>query len=795
MKDESKTKRMLISELREIRDRISKLENPAGIETDNVQGEEEFKNIFENIIDVYYRADLEGKLLSVSPSGVRLLDYDSDAEMIGKDIASEFYYYPEERAAILEALKKHGKVICFEGTLKKKDGTPVVVETSARVVRGKDGNPIASEGIIRDVTERKQAEEALQESETKYKELVRESPDAIVTMDINGRLTSLNPAAVRVMGFSEQEIAGRRFTDIGVMTFDSQLRATKEVEAVLAGREPRPHELTMIRKDKSKVVLEVISHPIMRDNEIQGLQIVSRDITERKWAENALRESHEFSTSLLSSSPNPIVVANPDSSIMYANPAFEKLTGYSYLDIMDIKAPYPWWTEESNHYDARTPEDIFRKAEKVEHLYRNKSGDEFWVEITTAPVKSEEEVRYYLSNWVDITDRKYAREALKESEEKYRRLVVDSHDIVYSITSEGVFTFMGPQISRYGYEPEEVVGKNFAEIIHPDDAEVLGKEFEETMTTGREFFSYFRLVSKDGSIAYMEEFGRVVRKDGEIAGLSGVVRDITERKQAEKALRKSEERYRTLVGSSRDAIMMLTPEKGFFDGNPATVKIFGCRDEKEFISLAPADLSPEYQPDGALSTVKAQQMMAIAMEKGSHFFDWTHKRMDGEEFFATVLLTRMELQGYDVLQATVRDITEQKKAEKALRESEEWFRALVETTSDWIWEVDRNGVYTYASPKVKEILGYDPEEVVGRTPFDFMPPDEAERIAGAFGDIAESGMPFKGLENKNLHRNGRLVVLETSGVPIFDDDGNLAGYRGIDRDITERKESEVKREG
>lgn len=139
--------------------------------------------------------------------------------------------------------------------------------------------------------------------------------------------------------------------------------------------------------------------------------------------------------------------------------------------------------------------------------------------------------------------------------------------------------------------------------------------------------------------------------------------EIASRKLAEKSLRDSETRYRTLFDSSADAIMTLTAEEGFLSANAATVAMFGCRDEEHFCSHGPADLSPERQPDGELSTVRAQQMMAIALEKGSHFFDWTHKRVDGSEYFATVLLARMQLEGKTLLQATVRDITEQKERE------------------------------------------------------------------------------------------------------------------------------------
>lgn len=133
---------------------------------------------------------------------------------------------------------------------------------------------------------------------------------------------------------------------------------------------------------------------------------------------------------------------------------------------------------------------------------------------------------------------------------------------------------------------------------------------------------------------------------------------------------------------------------------------------------------------------------------------------------------------------------ERKKAEEALRESEERFRSLTESTSDWIWEVDAGGTYTYSSPKVKDLLGYEPGEVIGKTPFALVPPAEAERVQAEFRAILESRKPFAGLENVNLHRDGRLVVLETSGIPFFDLNGRFCGYRGIDRDITLRKKTE-----
>ncbi len=156
-----------------------------------------------------------------------------------------------------------------------------------------------------------------------------------------------------------------------------------------------------------------------------------------------------------------------------------------------------------------------------------------------------------------------------------------------------------------------------------------------------------------------------------IPAIERELRDSAERRahtQAEAALIESEAKYKTLYESARDALMTLfPPDWKFTSGNPATVGLFGAKDEADFASRAPWEVSPEYQPDGELSSVKAKRMIGMAMEKGSHFFEWTHKKIGGPDFPATVLLTRTALGGKTGLQATVRDVSAQKRAEAGVR--------------------------------------------------------------------------------------------------------------------------------
>jgi len=185
-------------------------------------------------------------------------------------------------------------------------------------------------------------------------------------------------------------------------------------------------------------------------------------------------------------------------------------------------------------------------------------------------------------------------------------------------------------------------------------------------------------------------------------------------------------------------------------------------------------------------------VIAPLKRKGVHEVEVCMQRKSGEQFFAhlSLSLLRDDSGAVSGMIGYALDITQRRHTEEALRASEERFRNLVETTNDWIWEINQDAVYTYASPQARDVLGYEPDELLGKTPFDLMPPEEARRVADIFGPIAAQRRPFTALENTNRRKDGQLVILETSGVPFLDGAGNFRGYRGIDRDITERKRVE-----
>jgi PAS domain S-box-containing protein len=271
---------------------------------------------------------------------------------------------------------------------------------------------------------------------------------------------------------------------------------------------------------------------------------------------------------------------------------------------------------------------------------------------------------------------------------------------------------------------------------------------------------------------------------------TGIASTVIGHELAEELIQASEQKYRILFESSHDALMTLAPpDWRFMSGNPMTVAMFRAQDEAEFVSKGLWEVSPEFQPDGRRSDEKAREMIETAMRSGTHSFEWTHTRLDGEAFPALVLLNRVELAGLTMLQATVRDITEQKRVEEALRESEGKFRLTTTTARDAIVILDSDGRVTFWNQSAEKMLGYSNREVIGRELHPLLAPEryqEAYRkgLAG-FRTTGLGAAIGKTLELAAIRKDGVEVPVELSlSVAQFNGQWHALA---IMRDITGRK--------
>jgi PAS domain S-box-containing protein len=263
--------------------------------------------------------------------------------------------------------------------------------------------------------------------------------------------------------------------------------------------------------------------------------------------------------------------------------------------------------------------------------------------------------------------------------------------------------------------------------------------------------------------------------------------------QATEAFRENEERFRVLFESSRDAIMTLEPPSwNFTSGNPATIAMFRAKDAQDFVSYGPGNLSPKRQPDGRSSAEKSKEMIETAMREGSCFFEWTHARTDGAEFPATVLLTRMEHAGKIMLQATVRDITEQKRAEEEIKNSEERWKLIFDYAPDAYYLNNLKGNFIDGNKEAEKTLGYKKEELIGKSflALKILSPRQFPKAAALLikNALGKSTGPDEFVLNR---KDGSQVITEIRTYPIKVKDHKIV--LGIARDITERKRAEEER--
>ncbi|HSD55128.1 MAG TPA: EAL domain-containing protein, partial [Burkholderiales bacterium] len=393
-----------------------------------------------------------------------------------------------------------------------------------------------------------------------------------------------------------------------------------------------------------------------------------------------------------------------------------------------------------------------------------------------------------ISTSVDVTERNRAAAELAASRERFEQLFRASPlPIAISGVDDGaVIEANDAWTEVYGYAREEILGRNFVALGLWTNLDAR-RRLRDMLRAGgpvRNFACRWR--KKSGEIADVLLSAEVVEFGGERVMLSNGI-DVTETRRAEAALRETQARFVKIFQSSPVPVVISRLDDGrYLEVNDAWLAWFGhTRDAA--VGATSVDLGVWMNPvdrDELVRMVRA----GIPVRN----LETRLRKRSGE--IADVLLSSepIDLGGEPCIVTSVMDITDRKVAERQLRESERRFRDFAEAAGEYVWELDVDGRYTYISRRVEQVLGYAPEELLGRRPVDFMPAGEAERVREWFAEIGRSREAFRNLEHRTMSRTGSQVWQLVSGVPILDAEGRFVGHRGTALDITERKQSEAR---
>ncbi len=542
-KNADKAKNQLIKELEALHKRVAELEK-SNSEIDRVDATQLKRKLvrsaaIEEMPDGVMLVDTDGKVVYVNKAFEKLLGYKA-SELVGTS-ALELPTYrksiDKERAkeALKEVLEKGSSEHIDIGAVNKA-GEEIAISFAASVIKDAQGIPKTLVAVMRDVTRRRRAEEALRKREENFRVLIDNSMDISLITNSDMTVRYVSPSLERTLGYKPEEVVGKNAL-LFLSPEDGQYITANFDNFAKNPGQPVALEVRFRHKNGSWHVIESITNNLVDDPTVRGFVVNARDITERKLAEEMLREREEYFRALIENSLDGIAIVSEDLTISYESPSAERilgikpeeLIGKSILDLIhpdDRERVIKTFKRLAKHPAQAIPAAI---------RYLHKDGTEHIIEGTANNLLNNPAVKGIVINYRDVTERQRAQKALKQREEHFRVMIENSLDDVAILNSDGDIMYQSPSIERVlGYKLDEHKGKNSFMFIHPDDRAYVIKTFTELVKKpGSTQQGELRAQHRDGSWRTLEVMARNFLNDPVVGGILANFRDITERKIAE----------------------------------------------------------------------------------------------------------------------------------------------------------------------------------------------------------------------------------------------------------------------
>lgn len=628
-----------------------------------------------------------------------------------------------------------------------------------------------------------------QKKDKPYRKIFDFSPQVIGIIDIKGNVLDVNKRVYDWLCYQPKEVVGKNFLQLPFLSEESKIKLKEKLAHAVRGDNISPYEIEFVTQAGERRVGRIFSIPIRdkRGNLIE-IMVMAFDITERKKAEQALRESEELFRSIVENSHAGIMIVDDSSRFTYINDQLCRIIGYPRKEI--IGQDFRKFLDEESRKFVMDRYVRRQRGEKVPSRYVfnvvRKEGEKRRVEISSTVIKDKSGRIQTVAQILDITERKQAEEALKESIKDYQGLFENAHDAILVFTPEKeIILDVNPSACElYGFSREEFIGMSLESLS--ENIAQGKRRLKKTLKRGAlhnfETIHYRR----DGSEILLEINAAVVNYKGQKAVLS-VHRDITKRKKAEERLRMEKAYLDRLFESAQEGIVMSDPAGKVMRVNSEFTQLFGYKREEVLRRNVDELVVPRrYLKNGVSITNKVAAGENVR-------FEAVRQRKDGKLMDVSVLASPIVADGKVVaIYAIYRDITERKRAEEKLRVSEEKYRNLVELSPDAILFLDMKGTITSCNTFMTKATGYSKEEIVGKhlTELELLPDEDTPKYmkliyAASKGEVPE---PF---EVTWYHKDGTAYLSEIR-IGFIKEEGKNIGVQVVARDITERKQAEEK---
>ena len=611
-----------------------------------------------------------------------------------------------------------------------------------------------------------------------------------------GKFVYTSPIYRKLTGYTEHELIG--VNSLEYVHPEDKDKVRQQAIKCLKGESSDSYEYRYIKKNGEIMwILEMITSIVYHGKRAALGSFM--DITARKHMEEALRQSEERYRTVIEDIEEGYYEVDLQGNFTFASDSICATLGYPREELigMSYKNYVP---NEQFDYVYNIFKKVYETGKPIKSyslINIRKNGERIHVEDSVAFLSDKNgKIIGFKGITHDITQRKIMEEILQKSEDYFREITENSSDVIIITESNGNIKYCSRSVERcLGYKPEELTGKNAFNFIYADDLPRAANDYSKAIQTKDTAIpNEFRVVHKDGSVRLFEGLGKNLLDNPSVAGFIMNIRDVTERKHleiqkeaAQKSLRESEEKYRTILEKMEEGLFELDLKGNITFVNDAECRKLGySREELTGMNYR------QFQDENTAKKTRQIFSEVYKKEEPIQLLDVEIIRKNGSKAFNEISVSLLkDKQGKATgFRGISRDVTVRRQMEEMIRQSEEKYRTIINEVDEWYFEIDLAGNVIFVNDAIVRSVGYPPERLIGLNYKSFTSEERSGEVFKIFRQVYETREPIKNFPYEFVLPDGKITFFELSIFPKLDNQGKVVGFRGVGHDVTERKRTE-----